>query len=387
MTNKEESFQPQKKSVNKNQNIEVSSSTDENNNTFTNNSPHFLTKIENCVEIIFMNFSKWVHFIGPFFVLAMFMFYFISIITFTKVVIPYWSSLPRSFLSFIMLVLLCPLFIVEYCYTIFNYIMVVLVKPGTIQDIKNSKKFKKKSPYYCSSADLTPIINESNYKQQDYNFPQCTYCHEIKPLRVHHCSICNLCILKMDHHCPWINNCVGLNNYRYFVLFLFHLLVLCIINSVLSVPTFFLPIHKKTPSEFKFVTILTVTGIFLLIFFNSWYWYMIINNDTSIDFWLRRMMKNNLMIKSYSLGSIKENLLISFGESNFLKCLFIPSISSLEISGLEYSKLIDKDFYIKGILDKNEDYPLKQKIIDNDIEEEDVELNIDIGKSNIYKDI
>lgn len=226
-------------------------------------------------------------------------------------------------------------------------------------------------------------IGDPDSKRSRY----CLMCNVFKPLRCHHCSTCNRCVLNMDHHCPWINNCVGLNNYRYFVLFLFHLLVLCIINSVLSVPTFFLPIYKKTPSEFKFVTILTVTGIFLLIFFNSWYWYMIINNDTSIDFWLRRMMKNNLMIKSYSLGSIKENLLISFGESNFLKCLFIPSISSLEISGLEYSKLIDKDFYIKGILDKNEDYPLIQKIIDNDIEEEDVELNIDIGKSNIYKDI
>jgi len=49
----------------------------------------------------------------------------------------------------------------------------------------------------------------------------CGRCEVAKPPRSHHCRVCNRCILKMDHHCPWIGGCAGLRNYRYFVTFLF----------------------------------------------------------------------------------------------------------------------------------------------------------------------
>ncbi|KFD73143.1 hypothetical protein M514_14483 [Trichuris suis] len=34
-------------------------------------------------------------------------------------------------------------------------------------------------------------------------FYRCAKCYSIKPERAHHCSICQRCIRKMDHHCPW----------------------------------------------------------------------------------------------------------------------------------------------------------------------------------------
>ncbi|BGP68925.1 hypothetical protein NBRC10513v2_002262 [Rhodotorula toruloides] len=58
-----------------------------------------------------------------------------------------------------------------------------------------------------------------------------------KPERTHHCSVCQTCILKFDHHCPWIKGCVGLHNERYFVLFLCYFSVACLTAAALGFGT------------------------------------------------------------------------------------------------------------------------------------------------------
>lgn len=64
----------------------------------------------------------------------------------------------------------------------------------------------------------------------------CRKCRAWKPDRAHHDSMSGRCVLKMDHYCIWIVNCVGLLNYKAFLLFLLYTCLACCLSSGLLAP-------------------------------------------------------------------------------------------------------------------------------------------------------
>jgi hypothetical protein len=37
------------------------------------------------------------------------------------------------------------------------------------------------------------------------NYTFCIYCSKPKPPRAHHCRSCKMCVVDMDHHCPFVS--------------------------------------------------------------------------------------------------------------------------------------------------------------------------------------
>ena len=62
----------------------------------------------------------------------------------------------------------------------------------------------------------------------------CPDCEVLRTPRSRHCAICNKCVERFDHHCPWINNCVGIHNHNSFLVFLWSLTLIFLTISVNS---------------------------------------------------------------------------------------------------------------------------------------------------------
>ncbi|XP_065846300.1 palmitoyltransferase ZDHHC7-like [Oscarella lobularis] len=77
--------------------------------------------------------------------------------------------------------------------------------------------------------------SEKGKEDRDDGWTLCNKCESYRPPRAHHCRICRRCIRRMDHHCPWINNCVGELNQKFFILFLIYTGLACVYALILTI--------------------------------------------------------------------------------------------------------------------------------------------------------
>ncbi|XP_030750765.1 palmitoyltransferase ZDHHC15B-like [Sitophilus oryzae] len=155
----------------------------------------------------------------------------------------------------------------------------------------------------------------------------CVRCMHIKPDRTHHCSTCDTCYLKMDHHCPWVNNCIGFLNYKNFLLTIFYTYNYCFYyigttTSHLKQSFYGMNVATDVPITAAY-GLAVIMGLVTFMFF--WYhFYLLSKNETTLEnIHPPSFIEDDL---TFDLGTC-QNIIEVFGQKCYL--WFLPVFSSV----------------------------------------------------------
>ncbi|XP_024947597.1 palmitoyltransferase ZDHHC15 isoform X15 [Cephus cinctus] len=172
----------------------------------------------------------------------------------------------------------------------------------------------------------------------------CEKCVLIKPDRAHHCSVCGTCVLKMDHHCPWVNNCVGFHNYKFFMLFLAYALLYCVYIAATSLQYFirFWKGELEGMGRFHllflfFVALMFAVSLTSLFLYHC---YLILHNRSTLEAFRPPMFRTGKDKDGFSLGKYN-NFQEVFGDDSRL--WFLPIFTSFGDGVTFPERLCDED--------------------------------------------
>ena len=118
----------------------------------------------------------------------------------------------------------------------------------------------------------------------------CKKCQARKPDRAHHCSSCRRCVLKMDHHCPWLATCVGHKNYKPFILFCTYTTLFCLLCFGVSASWLWSELFNSSGEEqgllaINMVLLSVLSGILGLVLagFTGWHISLACRGQTTIE--------------------------------------------------------------------------------------------------------
>jgi len=209
---------------------------------------------------------------------------------------------------------------------LFNYWSCVLTRPGY-------------PAYFLPSAD--DLEEGTDFQDYGEGWRACRRCHTGKPPRTHHCSVCRRCVMKMDHHCPWVNNCVGFYNYRYFCLFLVYTAAGCLYTALTCLLPLTLHYGAHHNQMLVFVFVLTLSVLFALSLFITWHVYLVATNQTTIEFYSNRMdaadmrKRGERWANPYSVG-MRANFEQVFGMSRNVFVWLLPNRQRPPGDGMEF---------------------------------------------------
>ncbi|XP_064636682.1 palmitoyltransferase ZDHHC20-B-like isoform X3 [Lineus longissimus] len=159
----------------------------------------------------------------------------------------------------------------------------------------------------------------------------CEKCKAIKPDRGHHCSVCECCVLKMDHHCPWVNNCINFSNYKFFVLFLGYSFLYCIYVATSSLKYFIGFWTEGLNGDYGkfhilFLFFASVMFAISLISLFGYHLYLVSNNRSTLESFRAPIFRTGPDKHGFDLGS-RANIQEVFGDDK--RKWFLPVFSSL----------------------------------------------------------